>query len=172
MFSSDDDTDHGVVLAILFGVVAAIIGLVIGLGIYKTHAPKAGAAMEAVETMDIAELVKLVEMDGASVKVVDGTVTFYFASAKADIAAGANDALVEVVKLGAAGKSVRVSGFHDATGDLGKNQELAKQRAIAVRDTLVALGVAADRIDLVKPEAMTGTGNDAEARRVEVVVVQ
>ena len=128
--------------------------------------------MEAVETMDIAELVKLVEMDGASVKVVDGTVTFYFASAKADIAAGANDALVEVVKLGAAGKSVRVSGFHDATGDLGKNQELAKQRAIAVRDTLVALGVAADRIDLVKPEAMTGTGNDAEARRVEVVVVQ
>ncbi|WP_295951425.1 OmpA family protein [Rhodoferax sp.] len=162
MFSSDDDTDHGVVLAILFGVVAAIIGLVIGLGIYKTHMPKP-AAMADVE---------IVEVDGASVKVVDGIVKFYFATAKADIAAGANEALVEVVKLGAAGKSVRVSGFHDSTGDLAKNQELAKQRAIAVRDTLVALGVAADKIELVKPEAMTGTGSNAEARRVEVVVVQ
>lgn len=164
MFSSDDDTDHGVVLAILFGVVAAIIGLVIGLGIYKTHhIPKSGAAPAAVE---------VVETDGASVKVVDGIVKFYFATAKADIAAGANEALVEVVKLGAAGKSVRVSGFHDATGDLAKNQELAKQRAIAVRDTLVTLGVAGDKIELVKPEAMTGTGSDAEARRVEVVVIQ
>ena len=162
MFSSDDDTDHGVVLAILFGVVAAIIGLVIGLGIYKTHVPKP-AAMANME---------VVEADGASIKVVDGVVKFYFATAKADIAAGANEALVEVVKMGAAGKSVRVSGFHDATGDLAKNQELAKQRAIAVRDTLVALGVAEDKIELVKPEAMTGTGSNAEARRVEVVVVQ
>jgi outer membrane protein OmpA-like peptidoglycan-associated protein len=160
MFSSDDDTDGGVVLAILFGVIAAVIGLVVGLGIYKTQVPKA-AAMAAVE---------VVEVDGASVKVVDGTVKFYFASAKAEIAAGANEALVDVVKLGAAGQSVRVSGFHDATGDLAMNQELAKQRAMAVRDTLVALGVAVDKIELVKPEAMTGTGSNAEARRVEVVV--
>lgn len=165
MFSSDDDTDHGVVLAILFGVVAAIIGLVIGLGIYKTHMPKPAAMADV-------EVVNAEDMDGASIKVVDGVVKFYFATAKADIAAGANEALVEVVKLGAAGKSVRVSGFHDATGDLAKNQELAKQRAIAVRDTLVALGVSADKIELVKPEAMTGTGSNSEARRVEVVVVQ
>jgi outer membrane protein OmpA-like peptidoglycan-associated protein len=114
--------------------------------------------------------VEVVEIDGASVKVVDGIVKFYFASAKAEIAAGANEALVDVVKLGAAGQSVRVSGFHDATGDLAMNQELAKQRAMAVRDTLVALGVAVDKIELVKPEAMTGTGSNAEARRVEVVV--
>ena len=167
MFSSDDDTDHGVVLAILFGVVAAIIGLVIGLGIYKTRMPKAAPA-----AVEVVEVVQVVDMDGASVKVVDGIVKFYFATAKSDIAAGANEALVEVVKLGAAGKSVRVSGFHDATGDLAKNQELAKQRAIVVRDTLVALGVAADKIELVKPEAMTGTGSNAEARRVEVVVIQ
>nr|WP_315183643.1 OmpA family protein [uncultured Albidiferax sp.] len=165
MFSSDDDTDHGVVLAILFGVVAAIIGLVIGLGIYKTL-PKSGAAPAAVAAVEV------VEMDGASVKVVDGIVKFYFATGKADIAAGANEALVEVIKLAADGKAVRVSGFHDSTGSLEQNQELAKQRAIAVRDTLAALGVAADKIELVKPEAMTGTGSNAEARRVEVVIVQ
>jgi outer membrane protein OmpA-like peptidoglycan-associated protein len=164
MFSSDDDTDHGVVLAILFGVVAAIIGLVIGLGIYKTRMPKAAPAA--------VEVVQVVEMDGASVKVVDGIVKFYFATGKAEIAAGANEALVEVIKLAADGKAVRVSGFHDSTGSLEQNQELAKQRAIAVRDTLAALGVAADKIELVKPEAMTGTGSNAEARRVEVVIVQ
>ena len=67
MFSSDDDTDHGVVLAILFGVVAAIIGLVIGLGIYKTRAPKIGAEPVMVE---VTETVKL---NSASLKVVDGT---------------------------------------------------------------------------------------------------
>jgi outer membrane protein OmpA-like peptidoglycan-associated protein len=164
MFSSDDDTDHGVVLAILFGVVAAILGLVIGLGIYKTRMPKAAPAA--------VEVVQVVEMDGASVKVVDGIVKFYFATGKAEIAAGANEALVEVIKLAADGKAVRVSGFHDSTGSLEQNQELAKQRAIAVRDTLAALGVAADKIELVKPEAMTGTGSNAEARRVEVVIVQ
>ena len=166
MFSSDDDTDHGVVLAILFGVVAAILGLVIGLGIYKTRMPQATAAPAAVQAVEVAD------MDGASVKVVDGIVKFYFATGKADIAAGANEALVEVIKLAADGKAVRVSGFHDATGSLEQNQELAKQRAIAVRDTLAALGVAADKIELVKPEAMTGTGSNAEARRVEVVILQ
>ncbi|SDO16188.1 Outer membrane protein OmpA [Rhodoferax sp. OV413] len=162
MFSSDDDTGPGVVLAILFGVVAAVIGLVIGLGIYKTHMPKQ-AAPAAVE---------VVEIDGASVKVENGVVKFYFATAKADIAAGAKEALADVVKLGSEGKSLRISGFHDATGDQAKNEELAKQRALVVRDTLVGLGVVADKIELVKPEMLTGSGSNAEARRVEVVVIQ
>ncbi|WP_394788683.1 OmpA family protein [Rhodoferax sp.] len=162
MFSSDDDTGPGVVLAILFGVVAAVIGLVIGLGIYKTHMPKQ-AAPAAVE---------VVKIDGASVKVENGVVKFYFATAKADIAAGAKEALADVVKLGSEGKSLRISGFHDATGDQAKNEELAKQRALAVRDTLVSLGVVADKIELVKPELLTGSGSNAEARRVEVVVIQ
>ncbi len=162
MFSSDDDnTTPGVVLAILLAVIAAVIGLVIGLGIYKTHMKKPAAAA-----------VEVVEVDGASVKVVDGVVKFYFASAKADIATGANAALAEVVKAVATGKSVRISGFHDTTGDQAKNEELSKLRAFAVRDTLAALGVAADKMDLVKPEMMTGSGSNAEARRVEVTVIQ
>jgi hypothetical protein len=36
----------------------------------------------------------------------------------------------------------------------------------------VALGVSADSIELKKPENATGTGNDAEARRVEVVLAK
>ena len=63
-----------------------------------------------------------------------------------------------------------VSRFHDATGDAALNAELAKQRALAVRDALKGLGVAEDKIELKKPEETTATGSNAEARRVEVVL--
>ncbi|MCY1562671.1 hypothetical protein D9M68_1001080 [compost metagenome] len=63
-----------------------------------------------------------------------------------------------------------LSGFHDATGDPAFNAELAKQRAIVVRDALVGAGVAEARMELKKPEQTTGTGNNAEARRVEVMI--
>ena len=63
-----------------------------------------------------------------------------------------------------------VSGYHDASGDAQANAELAKQRAFAVRDALQAAGVAADRIDLEKPQETVGGADPAEARRVEVSV--
>ena len=164
MFSSDDD-NQGVVLGVVFGVIALVIGLVIGVAIYKTNmdAAKPVAAL-AAPAMPAAEA------DGASVKVENGVVKFYFATAKSDLAAGGNEALAEIIKAVAEGKKAVVSGFHDATGDLAKNEELAKLRAFAVRDALKALGVAEDKVELKKPEAMTGTGSNAQARRVEVSV--
>jgi len=66
--------------------------------------------------------------------------------------------------------TVMVSGYHSATGELASNQELAKQRAFAVRDALVAAGIPAARVKLDKPqqtEASLG-GEDPAARRVEV----
>jgi outer membrane protein OmpA-like peptidoglycan-associated protein len=69
-----------------------------------------------------------------------------------------------------AGKMAVVSGFHDASGDPAKNAELAKERALMVRDTLKALGVAEDKVELKKPEQTVGTGNPDEARRVEVML--
>ena len=62
-----------------------------------------------------------------------------------------------------------ISGYHDATGDPAQNAELAKQRAIAVRDALKAAGVPEDKIELKKPEQINA-GDAAEARRVEVTV--
>ncbi|MGN6225108.1 OmpA family protein [Pseudoxanthomonas sp.] len=64
----------------------------------------------------------------------------------------------------------RVSGFHDASGDLATNQELAKQRAQAIQQWLVVNGIPAERIALDKPMQTEGNGNADEARRVEVKV--
>ena len=66
---------------------------------------------------------------------------------------------------------VELSGFADPTGDTARNLELAKHRAETVRNELVAAGVVADRIALVKPtEVIVGQGTDADARRVDIVL--
>ncbi len=78
--------------------------------------------------------------------------------------------VADVIAAVAAGQSVVVSGFHDATGDAAQNAELAKQRAFAVRDLLQGLGVAADKIELMKPAETLADGDNAQARRVEVSI--
>ncbi len=121
------------------------------------HAPAQAAATAPAATTDL-----------PSVKVENDVVKFYFATAKADVAAGAAAALAEVVKGVAEGKKAVVSGFTDASGDPARNEELAKQRALAVRDALKAAGVAEDKVELLKPEQITASGDAAQARRVEV----
>ncbi len=64
---------------------------------------------------------------------------------------------------------VDLSGFADSRGDPAKNAELAKQRAIAVRDALVGAGIATDRINFRKPSAPVAGGAEADSRRVEIV---
>jgi photosynthetic reaction center cytochrome c subunit len=55
---------------------------------------------------------------------------------------------------------------------LASNQELAKQRAFTVRDSLLAAGIASDRVVLEKPLSAEANlaGEDPAARRVEVTV--
>jgi membrane fusion protein (multidrug efflux system) len=65
---------------------------------------------------------------------------------------------------------IDVTGFADRTGNHAANVELAKRRAMAVRDALVAEGIAADRVRLKPPQDVTGPGGDREARRVELAV--
>ena len=110
--------------------------------------------------------------DAARVLIENGVVKFYFATGKAELAQGGNEALADVVAGIKAGQRGVISGYTDATGDTDKNAELAKQRAFAVRDALVALGVSADKLELKKPEAVENTGNNAAARRVEVVLAK
>ncbi len=68
---------------------------------------------------------------------------------------------------------LQISGFHDKTGDAAKNAELAKARAMGVKDALISAGVPEDRIMMQKPTEMTGDkADDKEARRVEVSAAQ
>ena len=154
--SSDDDSQERFALGFLFALIALVVSTVVGVVVYKrgiAHAP----APVAVTAPAPAAMV--VTEDVASVRVEDGVVKFYFASGKADLAAGANEALADVVK-----------GVADGRMAIDVNKELAKQLALAVREALKALGVAEERVELKKPEETQASGSNAEARRVEVVL--
>ena len=174
MSSSDDDSQQRFALGFLFALIALVISVVVGTVVVKRAGASAAAKPAPAATSSAAPAAAAapatVADDAASVRVENGVVKFYFATAKAELAAGANEALADVVKGVAEGKKAIVSGFHDATGDAALNAELAKQRAFAVRDALKALGVAEDKIELKKPEETTASGSNAEARRVEVVL--
>ncbi len=153
----------------IINIVALLIVPLLPMGDAK--APVAHAAAPATAPAATATAVAPAPAaDAASVKVENGVVTFFFASAKADLADGAAAALADVVKGVADGKKAVVSGFTDTSGDPEKNAELAKQRAFAVRDALKAAGVAEDKIELKKPEQSATGGDAAAARRVEVVL--
>lgn len=168
MSSQDSDQDIRVAAVVLFSAILLAVGLTLGIGIQSLRSGDAPASLSlaAAPATDALPLVN----DDASVVVETGVVKFYFASGMADLPAAALDALSESVAAARAGKRLVISGFHDATGDAAFNAELAKQRAEAVRDTLMGAGVAESSIELKKPEQTTGSGNNAEARRVEVMV--
>jgi photosynthetic reaction center cytochrome c subunit len=97
----------------------------------------------------------------------------YFETGKAAIAGEAAKAVDDAARRinEHAGLMVDVSGFADKTGNAEQNLELAKARAVAVRDALAKAGVDAARINLKKPEFVIG-GAEAEARRVDVVAAK
>ena len=107
--------------------------------------------------------------DEARIVTANGAVKFYFATGKADVAPGAQEALKDVLVAALGGKKVVVSGYHDSTGNAQANEELSKQRAFAVRTVLLGFGVPDKQIELRKP-SNTEAGSGAEARRVEVFV--
>ena len=68
------------------------------------------------------------------------------------------------------GLKVVITGYTDKTGDVAKNEELAKSRATAVLDGLKAAGVAEASVAMQPPMFVEvgAAGGDAEARRVEI----
>ena len=131
------------------------------------------AASGAVEAAaNGASAVKAVANDEASIVMENGVVKFYFASGKSDLASGALAALGVAIAAAKGGKRLVLSGYHDSTGSAAANAELARKRAMAVRDALVAAGVAESSVELKKPEVSTGSGSAAEARRVDVMIVE
>jgi outer membrane protein OmpA-like peptidoglycan-associated protein len=84
---------------------------------------------------------------------------------------GSLEAVIEYLKANPTAVA-SVSGYHDPTGDAAHNEELAKKRATAVKDAMTAAGVPDSQIEMVKPIVTTGSGDMAEARRVEVAIRQ
>lgn len=169
-----DELDDGARIGVwtALGVVAFLLfGLLGGLAIKQLHAkarpvaaavaPAAAAPMAAAEAL----------IEGPLAGDLAGTL--YFAVGQAALAddAPAAIAAIKAAADAAPGRQLVLSGFHDATGDPAKNAELAKERAKAVRAALQAAGVDAARIALRKPESTTGSGDDRQARRVEVRVL-
>jgi outer membrane protein OmpA-like peptidoglycan-associated protein len=97
----------------------------------------------------------------------------YFDTAKTNLPTDF-DKVAAVIKAYAdknPGAKFAVSGFNSPTGSAAGNERLSKGRADNVGAALQKLGVAAGAVELVKPAAATqGSGEDAEARRVEVTV--
>ncbi len=96
----------------------------------------------------------------------------YFDTNKFDVKAAEQEKtkpIIEYLLANASAKGV-LSGFHDPRGNKAANEELAFNRARAVRSVLEGAGIAKDRIVMAKPVETTGDGNLPEARRVELSV--
>lgn len=196
MNSENNEGPQGLALTVVFTLVVLVVALVIGLAIRQSRqgdAPldTAPAVMLPADLVPAAALVAPVPAsppigesasaaataqaasDAASIHVEQGVVKFYFASGSAALAAGAGDALADMVRAARASEGRRklvISGFHDAVGDPVRNAELAHRRALAVRAALKSAGVADAQIELAKPRQLngSGSGSDADARRVEI----
>ena len=97
----------------------------------------------------------------------------FFGVGSTELPANAGEVLAGVIAKAKAnsGAKVAISGFHDPSGDPVKNEELAKNRAKAVREVLKNAGITEDRIEMRKPVVTTGSGSAEDARRVEVSVL-
>ena len=110
--------------------------------------------------------------DVASTAALVVSTVIYFESGKSEAPVGAAEQLSVIANMmkNKTDAKVVLRGFHDATGDPVKNAEIAKERAKSVKALLMIAGVAEDAIVLEKPQQTTGSGDNAEARRVEVTV--
>ena len=163
MASSEEEESTAVVAGVLGGIVLAVVAVVYGASAGKAAVKPAAAPVVA---QAVAEEPEIAPVGEALVKV-------FFAVDSATLAVVDSEGVVvktiEVLKLQPKA-IVLLSGFHDPSGDAAHNAALAKARAEAVRDALVAAGVAPDHIKLRKPETTVGSGSPEEGRRVEVRV--
>ncbi len=65
---------------------------------------------------------------------------------------------------------VTLTGYADRSGSPARNATLARMRAEAVRGALYVAGVKEAQVDMRAPAAITGSGSDEEARRVELTL--
>lgn len=96
----------------------------------------------------------------------------YFETGKSELPAEATTTLEPTIEwlISHPESKAVISGYHDARGNRESNQKLAKARAQSSMDTLVAAGIETSRIEMRKPIETEGSGNEGEARRVEIAI--
>ncbi len=156
MFEEEDrETGYAVFLAVTLAIVVSLFAIAIAIGnaIGTAGARPAGPSAAAPSMLRVFGIV-------------------HFQVGKAEPPADVMLLLGPAVRAARAspGSKLVISGYHDASGDAAANAELAKQRAIAVRDALVAAGIEPSRIDLARPAVTLGGSDPEEARRVEVTL--
>lgn len=131
-----------------------------------TEAPPAPATELVVAEPEGAGIIA-VATDGIPVLKV------YFDVAKTEVSDEFQEksaALIQYMNANPDKKAV-ISGFNDPTGDPAANAKLAKGRAEAVQQKLVAAGIAKERTLLEKPAETTGTApTNAASRRVDIIL--
>ncbi|WP_341646776.1 OmpA family protein [Thauera sp. SDU_THAU2] len=156
-----EDSDLGVVMGVVFGIIALVIAFVIGLGVYQQRSVQAAAPVAVAEDIfvDVAE-------------VGEPLVKIYFDLGQTALPATGPEQIATVLAAleAAPEANVLLSGFHDETGGAAVNAEVARQRALSVRDALVAAGVPEARVLMRRPAVTLGGSDATEARRVEARV--
>jgi hypothetical protein len=188
-----DDIDEGarVGVWVTLGIVAFLVfGLLFGLMLRQINLGQAATVMvvapmtapalaagatglgltgRAASNGDNADGAKMLDIPISGV--VAGSL--YFAPASSDLAADAAATLnmIRDVAVAEPGRQLMISGYHDATGDPALNAELAKARALQVRQALIGMGVDPARLVLRKPEQLVGDADADRARRVDVLLM-
>jgi OOP family OmpA-OmpF porin len=142
---------------------AAVIALALILPMFG----RKETAVTSVMTPDVVEPAPATSVPAAALP--SGTV--YFDSNQSAMPADGDAALAPVIEYLRANPDAIavVSGYHDPSGDLVTNDELARGRAESVLSAIAAAGIDRSRIELQKPVMTEGV---EEARRVEVTVRQ
>lgn len=159
---SEQSDDSNVGLRVVAVIVVAVVAAVVVYAVSLTGSPAGHAPVTEVVTVDI----EVPEPVG------EPLARIYFEVGSAVLAADAADAVArtQAALIASPDAIVLLSGYHDPSGDAVQNAELAKARALAVREALVAAGIEEARMRLRKPESTAADGPPEEARRVEIRV--
>jgi len=173
----DDSNDNGGLLAWVIGLAVALalaVALLAGTAAFqsgpKSAASTAVSAPASAAAASAAAAGASFTVPGTAAAAAPLLARVLFDTGVSALPADAAKTLAPVIEAAtrSAGIRLAVSGFHDKNGDPEKNAELAKERAVAVRDALVAAGVPVDRVELSKPQVTEGGADDTLARRVDI----
>ena len=166
----------------LLPVVGLVLSLTIAVALRVTAvhaAPALPLAVSPTATDTVTEERAIEDSTGSTdsadrdaVVILRNEIELYFPMGSAILEPGVDKALSAFVVAAKTGQRIQIAGFHDAVGDARFNRALAKRRAEAVMVHLLALGVPKAQLAVSEPTMTQGSGSEAQARRVEVRVLE